>query len=70
MNVIKHLDVSIYKGEGRLLIIPSIFHKYGYSIDADWFRSIKDLTDYRAIGEALLEGIEYIKVAPVSTLTP
>ncbi len=70
MNSIKHLDVSIYKGEGRLLTVPIIPHKYGYSIKADWFRRIEDLTDYKVIGEALLEGIEYIKVTPVSTLTP
>ena len=54
MNSIKHLDVSIYKGEGRLLTVPIIPHKYGYSIKADWFRRIEDLTDYKVIGEALL----------------
>ena len=62
--------LSLFKGEGRILIIPTIDHKYGYSIDADWFRNVNDLNDYKGIGEGILEGIEYIKVTPVSTLTP
>ena len=31
------LLISIYKGEGRMLIVPLIDHIAGYSIDSDWF---------------------------------
>ena len=31
------LLISIYKGEGRMLIVPLIDHIAGYSIDTDWF---------------------------------
>ena len=37
------LLISIYKGEGRMLIVPLIDHIAGYSIDSDWFINLSDL---------------------------
>ena len=31
------LLLSLYKGEGRILIVPLIDHVAGYSIDAEWY---------------------------------
>lgn len=62
--------VSIYKGEGRILIVPIIKHIGGYSIKASWFISIKDTENNVVIGEALMKTVKFIMESPVSTLTP
>lgn len=71
MSVQKYpLLLSIYKGEGRILIIPIINHIGGYSIDSSWFINIEDIGDYSNIGESIFKAIDFVKNSPVSSLTP
>lgn len=70
MNVYTYpLWVSIYKGEGRILIIPLIKHVGGYLIDSDWFVNIQDVEDYVSIGKGVTRGVDFIKSSPRSTRT-
>lgn len=64
------LLVSLYKGEGRILIVPIIDHVAGYSIYADWFVNITDMEKPSKIGSEVMNAIEYIMKCPLSTLTP
>ncbi len=61
--------VSMYKGEGRILLIPVIDHIGGYSVNSNWFINISDIEDNNSIGSGLLEALEFIKNSPISTLT-
>ena len=63
-------NVSIYKGEGRILIVPVINHIGGYSIVSSWFVNIEDVGDFTGIGDSIIKALEFIKKSPVSTLTP
>ncbi len=64
------LLISVYKGEGRLLIVPLIDHIAGYSIDSDWFINLSDLDNTVLIGEGVMSALDYIKNSPLSSLTP
>lgn len=71
MNVQKYpWVISVYKGEGRILIIPAIKHIGGYSILSSWFINIENMEDYAMIGTGIINAVEYIKNSPISTLTP
>lgn len=39
------LLISLYKSEGRVLIVPLIDHVAGYSIDSDWFINLSDVNN-------------------------
>lgn len=62
--------VSIYKGEGRILIIPVVDHIGGYSIDSSWFINIENMQDYVSIGKNLFKALDFVKNSPLSRLTP
>lgn len=62
--------VSIYKGEGRILIIPVVDHIGGYSIDSSWFIRMENMQDYVGIGENLFRALDFVKNSPISRLTP
>ena len=62
--------VSIYKGEGRILIIPVVDHIGGYSIDSSWFVNMENLQDYDEIGKNLFRALEFVRNSPLSKLTP
>lgn len=64
------LLLSLYKGEGRILIIPLIDHIAGYSIDSDWFINILETDNVIAVGTGVMRAIDYIKESPLSSLTP
>ena len=64
------LLISIYKGEGRMLIVPLIDHIAGYSIDSDWFISLSDLDNAVSVGEGVKSALDYIRNSPLSSLTP
>lgn len=64
------LLVHLYKGEGRILVVPLIDHVAGYSIDSDWFINISDLENAVSVGEGVMNAVEYIKNSPLSSLTP
>lgn len=63
------LLLSIYKGEGRILLIPIIDHRGGYSVDSDWFINLKNIEDYVEIGEGILKSIDFVKESPISKVT-
>ena len=55
------LNVYIYKGENRLLIIPLVSHKNGMLVDSEWFARLPiDCTNIE-IGTAVKESIRVIK---------
>jgi len=64
------LLISIYKGEGRMLIVPLIDHIAGYSIDSDWFISLSDLDNAVSVGKGVKSALDYIRNSPLSSLTP
>lgn len=71
MSVQKYpLLLSVYKGEGRILIIPIINHIGGYSIASSWFINIENMEDYTNIGESIYKAVDFVKNSPVSSLTP
>lgn len=71
MNVHTYpLMVSIYKGEGRILIIPYIDHIAGYSVYADWFVNLKNIKDYTGIGEAVRNAVDFIRKSPLCVANP
>ena len=55
------LLISIYKGEGRMLIVPLIDHIAGYSIDSDWFINLSDLDNAVSVGEGVKSALDYIR---------
>jgi len=64
------LLLSLYKGEGRILIVPLIDHVAGYSINADWFVSVSDTNNAIAVGDGVIAAVDFIKNSPLSSLTP
>lgn len=62
--------ISIYKGEGRMLIIPYIDHVAGYSVFADWFVNIKDMEDYICIGKSIISAVDFIRKSPLCEANP
>ena len=53
------LLISIYKGEGRMLIVPLIDHVAGYSIDSDWFINLSDVNNALSVTIFLLNQSYY-----------
>lgn len=64
------LLLSLYKGEGRVLVIPIIEHVAGYSIESEWFLNITDVDDAAKVGNSVISAVEYIRNSPLSSLTP
>ncbi len=62
--------VSIYKGEGRLLIVPVINHIGGYSVGSSWFVNLVESEGFSVLGERALEAVEFVKNSPLSSETP
>lgn len=58
--------INIFKGEGRLLIIPVVKHDSGFFVDSDWFVNIQDVNSYREIGSGVIDAINIIKESPRS----
>ena len=42
-------SVTIFKGEGRIFIVPLVRHIGGYSVDSEWFIKVKDMEDSKEI---------------------
>ena len=61
--------VTIYKGEGRILVVPVVNHIGGYSIKTSWFINVKDVMSSIDIGNSLLEAAKFVRNSPISTLT-
>ena len=64
------LLISLYKGEGRVLIVPLIDHVAGYSIDSDWFINLSDVNNALSVGEGVTSALDYIINSPLSSLPP
>ncbi len=64
------LLIHVYKGENRILIIPTIDHKAGYSIESDWYINIKNMEDCVELGTGVIQTVDFIKNSPLSSLTP
>ncbi len=64
------LLMSIYKGEGRVLIMPVIRHMAGYSVNADWVANIQQIDDYASIGKGVIHAVDFIRNSPLSMSTP
>lgn len=64
------LVISIYKGEGRILIMPFIDHMAGYSVYADWTANLMDIENYDDIGKAVINAVEFIKKSPLCEKDP
>ena len=62
--------VSLYKGEGRILVVPVVNHIGGYSIKTSWFINVKNVMSSIDIGNSLLEAATFVRNSPISTLTP
>ena len=60
-------SVTIFKGEGRIFIVPLVRHIGGYSVDSEWFIKVKDMEDSKEIGNAILKAFEFIENNPIST---
>lgn len=61
---------AIYKGEGRILIIPYINHMGGYLIQSEWFAKIENMNDCTCIGESILSALKFIESSPISCVKP
>ena len=55
------LLLSLYKGEGRILIVPLIDHVAGYSIDVEWYENISDTDNAKNVGNGVLRAVAYIR---------
>lgn len=64
------LLLSLYKGEGHILIVPLIDHIVGYSIDAEWYENVSDTDNASEVGNSVLRAVDYIRNSPLSSLTP
>lgn len=64
------LFIDIYKGEGRILIIPNIRHIGGFSVNSHNTFSINIFSDSQTIGQSVFNALEYIKNSPPDTSTP
>ncbi len=61
--------VNIYKGEGRLLIVPVVRHIGGYSVDSECFINMKDIENVVEIGNGILKAVDMVRNSPISTST-
>lgn len=62
--------IELYKGEGRILIVPLISHFGGYRVETGCFVKIGNMEDSATIGDSILKMADMIKSSPVSHVTP
>ena len=70
LEVLRGVDIDIYKGENRLLIIPYVRHIAGFSVHSDWFKIINQVNNYKELGNSIFEAIRIIKESPLANNTP
>ncbi len=61
--------VDIYKGEGKIIIVPLITSAGWYSTEMAWHRQITDLENAELIGKIALEALKHIGNSPVDART-
>lgn len=64
------LFIDLYKGEGRLLIIPNIRHIGGFSVNSHNTSSMNIFSDRKTIGQSIANALDYIKNSSLDTSTP
>ena len=62
--------ITIYKGEGRILIDPLVKHFGGYHVESGSFIKIDNMKDSIAIGDSILKMADVIKHSLISRVTP
>ena len=60
-------EIDIFKGEGRLLIIPTVKHDSGFFVDSEWFVNTQNMDNCKEIGKGVIDAINVIKESPRST---
>lgn len=64
------LLIGIYKGEGRILIVPCVRHIGGFYVNSHNTLSIDYFSDNQLIGQSIIDVIKYIKNSPEDVSTP
>ncbi len=61
--------ISLYKGEGQIIVAPSITSIGWLYTEMAWHRKILDVQNSGIIGEIVLEALEKIRISPVDART-
>lgn len=62
-------DVSVYKGENQIIVVPEIITMGGYSTYMAWHLLLSEPVSDKAIGEAVIKAFEHIRISPVDART-
>lgn len=61
--------ISLYKGQGQIIIVPSITGIGWNYVEMAWHRKVEEVLNNRILGETLLEALEQIRISPVDART-
>lgn len=61
--------ISLYKGQGQIIVVPSITGIGWSYVEMAWHRKVSDVRNNLILGETLLEALEQIRVSPVDART-
>lgn len=61
--------ISLYKGQGQIIVVPSITGIGWSYVEMAWHRKVLDVRNNLILGETLLEALEQIRVSPVDART-
>ncbi|SEA34400.1 hypothetical protein SAMN02745687_02576 [Lachnospiraceae bacterium NK3A20] len=64
------MALRVYKGEGRILIVPVVHHVYGYSVASDQYYNLEEDVSADQLGETIKTAIRFIMNSHLSTVTP
>lgn len=64
------MALRVYKGEGRILIVPVVHHVYGYSVVSDQYYNIEEDVSVAQLGETIQTAIRFVMNSHLSTATP
>lgn len=62
-------DVSVFKGESQIIVVPKITTVGYYSTYMAWHLVLSEPVSSKAIGEAVTEALEHIRISPVDART-
>ena len=58
--------VTVYKGENRFCVIPTLKHFAGYYIDSDWYKMFNYTAEKEEIGKSIFEALAVIDNSPIA----
>lgn len=61
--------VEVFKGEHQLIVVPYITTIGYYYTSMAWYRTLDDSVSPDAIGKAVLDAFEHIRISPVDART-